>query len=154
MSAANQIDMFRTRRQLAHFDKLPPSPPPYPVECEQIRTCRQQMTCNRRPKKRRWTAEFSFLNQHHSFTSWSSLNNQHRCWRDRQEWSHTSLKDFGLISIVRKKQRQNNFLDACTRLYTLLCPSVDRSVGRSIGHTLLFLWFLFLFSPSFYIWLL
>ena len=42
------------------------------------------------------------------------------------------------------------FLVACTRLYNPLCPSVGRSVGRLVRHTLLFLWFYFfdLTAPS------
>ena len=36
------------------------------------------------------------------------------------------------------------FLVACTRLYNLLCPSVGRLVGRSVGHTLLFFMISFL----------
>ena len=32
----------------------------------------------------------------------------------------------------------HTFLVACTRLYNPLCPSVDRSVGRLVCHTLLF----------------
>ena len=38
----------------------------------------------------------------------------------------------------------STFLVACTRLYNPLCPLVGRSVGWSVGHTLLFLLILFL----------
>ena len=42
--------------------------------------------------------------------------------------------------------RSNIFIYFCTRLYTLLCPSIHRSVGRSVGwsHFYFFLSILFL----------
>ena len=53
-------------------------------------------------------------------------------------------------NFVNKRNAQTTFslffvfLVACTRLYNLLCPSVGRLVGRSVGHTLLFFMILFL----------
>ena len=62
--------------------------------------------------------------------------------------SRRCIKGFSLGTNVRKVRSFKNytkaFLVAYTRLYTPLCPSVGRSVCRSVGHTLLFLSLLFL----------
>ena len=141
MSMMTLITTMRTKTK-NKFNKCQAREPESNAEIERIRTSTRGY--NGASKSRR----------HIQQLDWDKTESSHRMYINViMRLVYLSFYNFrlghyrptGAWSNVMEKNRQRHlFFVACTRLYNLLCLSVGRLVGWSVGHTLLFFMILFL----------